>query len=432
MEQQTGRQGQVAVPAKISYWTRGVGDRGFALLTSMAFLVIFGLLGLSALQASTDELLMAGNLKNRAVAFFNAEAGIRYSLLQMEKGLREGTFSLPRKAGISVPFPAGSIPSGFDFLPCPGGISKVDDNVYAFVSVGNGPHGAGSRIEAEFSRGQQPLTRFAVFGSRGVEFETCAGAFSYDSEKGRNPSRDDPGSLTGKGDIASNRLVSLGEGSVVDGSIHLGADPEGTTASLWLHDRHAPAISGETGIDAGRFEPDPLGLRSGYYGDRFSAPFQEFDNIADGLEDVLQVRETLVISGRGKAAAYLFTRIYLEADSRLIIDVRSAPVTFYLTGTMACATGASIDVLGDPADFAVICNSRDTLVFGSSSRCTGLFYAPFADIELGPDAAAYGGVWGAGVILRERASVYHDERLQEKFRIPSNALLLISWYEVRI
>jgi len=53
-------------------------ENGFALLSSMLFLVILTVIGIAATNTSTIETMIAGSEKNRQRAFFAAEAGIEH------------------------------------------------------------------------------------------------------------------------------------------------------------------------------------------------------------------------------------------------------------------------------------------------------------------------------------------------------------------
>ena len=53
-------------------------ENGFALLSSMLFLVILTVIGIAATNTSSIETMIAGAEKNRQRAFFAAEAGIEH------------------------------------------------------------------------------------------------------------------------------------------------------------------------------------------------------------------------------------------------------------------------------------------------------------------------------------------------------------------
>ncbi|MBI4755011.1 MAG: pilus assembly protein [Betaproteobacteria bacterium] len=92
---------------------RAEPQRGAALLIALVFLVILTLLGLAAMRTSGLEERMAGNLRDRSIAFQAAEAALRYAeqdirLSGRVRGLsgfdRECTAGLCYN-GLNQPFP---------------------------------------------------------------------------------------------------------------------------------------------------------------------------------------------------------------------------------------------------------------------------------------------------------------------------------------
>ncbi|WP_051185047.1 DUF7305 domain-containing protein [Desulfatiglans anilini] len=402
-------------------------QEGTALLLALVFLSLFSLLGLSALKASTNEIRMAGSLKDQAVAFYHAEAGLQHALEVMEQGLEDGSFSLPEIEGSPTSPPIREIPAGLEFQIEPGSLIKTERNVYAFSSRGFGPQGAQTRIRALFKRDRESALRYAVFGDKGVEFHAAAGAYSYNSRGSGKPSRNDNDALTHKGSVASNRSISLAEETVIDGDVYLGEDAGGVQACIWSAEPSGGGISGEKGILAGRIAPDPLGLRTGAYAARFNAPPADFNNEADGVDSSLEIDKSLTLLGGSEGTEYLLDRIALKAGAVLSIDVRSGPLTLYLSGPMLCEPGSVIEVVGSPSDFTILCNTPDTISIGSGCTVMGLVYAPYADVSLGVEAALYGAIRSRSTVLENAATVFYDEEAAKRYRIYKNTLTLCGW-----
>lgn len=404
-------------------------QEGAALLLALVFLALFSLLGLSALRASTNEILMAGSLRHQAVAFYNAEAGIQHTLEVMEQGLEDKAFSLPQAEDTPVPLPIEEPPAGLDFQIEPGSFIRTGQNLYTFTSKGFGPQSAQARIRVLFKQETAPTLRYGVFGNRRVEFYATAAAYSYDSRCMGKPSRTDTAALTHKGSIASNESIVLGENAVIDGDVYLGEGIGGIQAWIWAADPSDNNISGEKGIEAGRMDPDPLGLRAGAYGARFNAPLADFDNQTDSLGSFLEIDGNLTLTGRSSGTEYLLTHFTLKTGAVLTVDVRYGPLTLYLVGPMLCEPGSTIEVLGSPADFTILCSTGDPLSIGAGCTVMGLVYAPYADVSLGMEAAVYGAIWSDTAALGDGATLFYDEQAAERYWIHTNRLTLCGWDE---
>ena len=73
-------------------------QRGVVLAVGLIILVVMTLLGVTAMRSSTVEEIMAGNLKDRNVAFQGTEAGLRAGEAALNGGATAASTALPNPA----------------------------------------------------------------------------------------------------------------------------------------------------------------------------------------------------------------------------------------------------------------------------------------------------------------------------------------------
>lgn len=102
-------------------YARGVKwQRGSALIFALVFLLVMTVIGIAGMQGTTQQEKMAGNMRNRNLAFQAAEAALRAG----EK------FVDPVKSGTTCPRPAASDFNGTNGLLQPQTITGSDDGAF--------------------------------------------------------------------------------------------------------------------------------------------------------------------------------------------------------------------------------------------------------------------------------------------------------------
>jgi Tfp pilus assembly protein PilX len=133
-------------------------EHGVALVISLMFLAILGMLGTTAYVMTSTDLKIGRNYQQASQAFYGADAGVRYVLATIENDLKNGTTVangttdiLPTTVGASEPFTAAS-PSGFNLTFS--NITKVSDSpgVYSFTSTSQNPDGSRAEIDILFKK----------------------------------------------------------------------------------------------------------------------------------------------------------------------------------------------------------------------------------------------------------------------------------------
>jgi Tfp pilus assembly protein PilX len=195
-------------------------ENGFVLTTSLIFLTIIGLLGSTAIVVTTTDIKIGGNYKDSRQAFYDADAGVQYTIKKIESDLAAGNISLPSSVGGSISLPY-TTPSGFAFTLST--LTKTASDKYTFTSTGNGARNSKTSIETTLTRAS--AINYAAFGDLKTTLKNGSNIYSYDSGTTPNPA---PGDSTGEGDVGSNVLLETKNGVYVDGGGVLGADASGT------------------------------------------------------------------------------------------------------------------------------------------------------------------------------------------------------------
>ncbi|EFK06025.1 conserved hypothetical protein [delta proteobacterium NaphS2] len=453
-------------------------ERGIALVISLMFVALLGMLGTAAVVITTTDIKIGNNYEASAEAFSDAAAGIEYGKAMIEAGLKADpqTFTLPTAIGDhtnptdanSASLSSFSNPSGYGFVLEDPGLTLIYDNpnTYMYTSTGNGPNNSTSTITvtAKF----KPVIDFAVFGDKQVDVGNTAGIYSYSSSSGTAPSS---GTSTHEGDAGSNEEMILRNSCNVDGDVALGDDGAGTEGILR---DYGGTVYGEKGEDINRVDPDPLGVVGGEYASKFTTLPGSNDNssaidpdgsIGSGPTIDVKGGDTLTLKGKPGGAEYYFTDVLVRNNGILYIDTTTGPVHIYVTGSFRADTGSqvinTIDnsctdpsdpagtapscgccdtasppnftcTMGAPSDFAIFANSQsstDEIIIGNSVDFSGFIYAPYIDIEMKNSADIYGALIGQRVEIVNSVEIYFDTDMKDDYI--TKDLVLTTWRDVK-
>ena len=438
-------------------------EQGVALVISLMFLAILGMLGTTAYVMTSTDLNIGANYQAGAEAFFDADAGSHYGLTMIEAGVAAGSFTIPTAIGDpndpsdanSTSMAALTVPTGFNFSYQNPGLTMVGDMQYQFTCIGAGTNSSTATITVTLRR--QSAINFGAFGDKKLDLGNTAAVYSYSHTSNPIPT---PGSSTGEGDVGSNESVILRNNSVVDGDAALGEDTSGNDASLT---DHGGIVSGTNGQDIDRVDPDPLGVVGGEYASKFTtystcppndnctALVVDPTSAISGNDINLGNSDTMTLKGKPGGANYYFNDIDLGNSAIIYIDTTNGPVNIYLTGYIhagnssnfvnttdascsagncTCAAGAC--TRGAPTDFAVFANSQDSgdeIWIKNSATFSGLIYAPYIEVRMFNSADIYGAIVGKEVEIVNSVSIYYDTDMKDQYA--SNNLEFTSWREVR-
>ena len=419
-----------------------INEKGFVLPVGLMFLAIISILGTTAVVVTTTDIKIGSNYRSSVQAFYNAEAGVQYAIAKMEDGLANGTFTLPTiiGSGSSVSFTSAT-PADFSFVIS--NISMTGPDAFTFTSTGSGPGNSRSVIEAAFERDTASAINYAAFGDKKVDAKNSGITLSYDSSS-PDPTKNnpfDPSFQTmGGADIGSNDWLATHNGTVIDGSGLFGEQSDGSPTVDDIH--HKSVFTGTAGVDAGRIDPDPLGINSGgiYDPSTYSASNDNDSGLSPDVVGTTEINtknsDTVTLYGKQGGANYYFTSIDLKNNVVLTIDSSAGPVNIFLVGGFETRNSAIINVIdgsgnpGKSTDFTIFSNSTDMINFRHKSEFRGLVYAPLADVDMKNDSAVYGAIWADTIDIKNSGTLYYDMALQNKYANITNDLLLLSWKEV--
>jgi hypothetical protein len=439
-------------------------EHGVALVISLMFLAILGMLGTTAYVMTSTDLKIGRNYQASAEAFFDADAGINYGRSMVEAGFKAGSFTMPPDIGDptdasdanSTSLVSFTSPTGFNFAFQDPGMTKVSNNpeVWTYTCIGTEPNNnSTATITAKMKF--LPGIMFGVFGDKKMETKNSAAVYSYSHTTTPNPT---PAGSTEEGDVGSNESVILKNGSYISGDTALGEDTAGNDATL---SAGGATVVGENGKDIDRVDPDPLGVVGGEYESKFTTYSTSNDNgdaslvfdpdsAISGIDLTLDNSETMTLKGKTGGANYYFDDIILKNSSTLYIDTTNGPVNIYLTGEINAITGSnfvnttdatcagvhctcvpSSCTRGAPGDFAIFCNSQDStdkISIGNDVTFSGLIYAPYITVRLDNSANIYGAIVAQEAEITNSVDIFFDTDMKDQYT--TQDLTFVTWETV--
>ncbi|MCF8128561.1 MAG: pilus assembly PilX N-terminal domain-containing protein [Deltaproteobacteria bacterium] len=411
-------------------------QNGVALVISLMFLAILGMLGTTAYVMTSTDLKIGRNYKAGTEAFFDAEAGVNFAQAQIESALSAGSISLPTTVGGTTTL-AYTVPSGFSFSLSP--ITLVADNTYSLTSTGTGPDNSQSQIVIRYTRAS--AIKFAAFGDQKLDTKNGGTTLSYDSGSA-DSTKNNPSNAsfqpTHEADVGSNDWLVTHTGASIDGAGVLGEKADGSATTNSIHG--GTNFYNATPVDVGRVDPDPLGINSvgGEYNPTTYAASN--DNLTQAappiVANAISTNSNVTLTGKAGGSNFYLTSVELKNGASLTINnpagCLTCEVNIFLTGPFDAKNGSSIILTPNALDttkFSIFSNSTSKIDFKHSSTTAGFVYAPYAPIDVKNSAAFYGAVWGANVDIKNSGTLYFDAALKNKFL--SNDLSKVSWREVR-
>lgn len=401
-------------------------EHGMVLVTTLLLIAALIILGTTAIMQTSTDLKISANYETGTQALYDAEAGIQYAIAKIEEGLASNpsTFTLPSPGNpVTLTY---TTPTGFSFT-----ISTISKNSgsggYTFTSTGHGPGNAQASIEVTFEGG--PAINYAAFGDQKVDMKNSGATLSYDSSSSDSTKNDpsDPSfQTTHEADVGSNDWLVTHNGTSIDGSAVFGEQSDGSPTVDGIHT--GTTFYGTAGVDAGRVDPDPLGINSG--GEYDPSTYATSNDNADlALGTTIDTNGTVTLVGKTGGADYYFTSIVLRNSANLTIDASAGSVTIFLEGGLDARNGSTINVTGNPTDFSIFSNSTAKIDFKHSSAFKGFVYAPFAEVDMKNSSSVYGAIWARTVDIKNSGTLYFDTALKDKFT--SSDLALTSWRDTR-
>ncbi|MBN2372403.1 hypothetical protein JXL19_01260 [bacterium] len=398
-------------------------EKGMVLVIALLFLFAISLLMVVSVMSTTTDTKIAVNYRNSIKAFYDAEAGVQYTLCRIDEGLTDGTLSLPDANSPLHIF--HNVPSGFSFDPNIT-LTYVTDNRYRFRSIGHSGNSL-CELDVDFVRDTYPGLAYGIFGGKGVDLKSTASVYSYNSNTDPNAPLD-PNNSLGNGDVGSNGYVEVHNNVLIDGDVALGDDGAGTEAVY--KPTGCPTVTGTAGIDVPRISPDPLG----------AASLVSLFSIANDNTNPPIVADVINTTGGGgggttvtlTAGNYYLTSLVLGNGDTLNIDTSSGPVNIYMHGGIDAKNGSTINISGKPTDFSIFCDTTNRLSFKHGSGFKGLIYAPFAEVWMHNSSYVHGMIWANQVEMKNSSVFWYDEAIGEAHTTYSNNVDVFSWRDIQV
>ncbi|HUV49431.1 MAG TPA: pilus assembly PilX N-terminal domain-containing protein [Anaerolineae bacterium] len=405
-------------------------EKGMVLPLGLMFLAIIAILGTTAVIVTTTDLKIGSNYRASEQAFYDADAGVQYVIASIKDGLENETFALPANIEDTVSFTSYyTTPADFSFTISD--ISMTDSNTYTFTSTGSGPGNSQSVIEVSFAREVTSAINYAGFGDAKLDTKNGGTTLSYDSSS-PDPTKNDPSNpsfqSTHEADVGSNDWLVTHNGVLIDGSGVFGEQSDGSPTTDGIHG--GTTFYETTPVNAGRIDPDPLGVNSGGIYDPSTYSVSN-DNDLSGVGTTINTSGPVTLVGKAGGANYYFTDITLKVGSSLTVDVTAGPpVNIFLEGGLEAKNGSTINVVGNATDFAIFSNSASKIDFKHNSEFKGLVYAPFAPVDMKNSSSVYGAIWAKTLDIKNSGTLYFDTALKNKYSNTTNNMLIQSWKEV--
>jgi len=427
-------------------------QEGSMMVVVLMVMAVLSIMGLYAVSLSTTEQQISTHLHTQKQAFYNADAGIRFTVACLKKALEAENDVLPHDASTPVSYCFPSPPPD-DFAFGTGTrirlIDRAGPEIYEFSITGTAGNALGvikSEITARFIRPKPKSLGYAAFGDALVAIKNRGHVQSYDSESA-DPIHRKPGAAgfepTHAAHIGSNGNTTTKKNAHIDGNADLGENSLGDPAVDNIHKK--TDIYGSRGKAVGRIDPDPLGIDAGgtydpttYTGandnathmthvDGKGAPRPVGTSISTDNGD------SITLEGKPGGSNFYFTSVELNPGAELRIDTTEGPVNIFIDGGGFDAKSGSIANTGKKAaDFAIYANyestdGRPAIEFHHDADLRGTVYAPKANILVNNSGCVYGLLWGRRVDIRNSGDLYYDQALAGKYAIASNDLALIAW-----
>jgi hypothetical protein len=383
--------------------------------------------------------MVGSNYKATQFAFYNAEAGVQYTLAHVSTTLASGgALSLNgEKASEAYTIEP---PSGFLFeISSKDTFTRVaNTRKYFFRVTGRSQPNSAIRSTIEAVLQRASLLPYGMFGDERIDLPTSGAVYSYDSRITANPT---PAGSTGEANVGSNGVISAYTGKLladIDGSISLGDNGAGTEGVFEFKSpklTYLPPEAIEVGpvgnqqkiglTDVERVAPDPLNAAA-----RVDTRSSNNDNAAVGI-----INDQLTLSGGMTLGPgnYYLTAMTLNSGAELTVDPSGGVVNIYLDGKLEAKFGSRLTILGPPTRFRIYSKAKESLIFLNHGDFRGLVYAPFASIAMkNTSMKSYGLLWGKRIdMIVDWGPVhfYVDTALYDLFL--ATDVTLMSWKDLR-
>ena len=402
---------------------RTMNQRGSLYILSLGVVVLLTVASASLLVRGISETNGSERVRNQAIAFQLADAGVDQAALNLRTPL-DSADDVTQKVLLGGQFtidPPANAPSG-------SATWQVTTHGASTADSANPRH-----IEATFQLVPESVFQFALFGDQQVNLGGNAISDSYDSRNGPYDSSTNHGH---EGDVGTNAKtaggIPVGASIFIDGQVAVGpnvADPASVvTGCTPTPSCFAPFITGGTdppsntqdivSQDASFPLPDvspPAGLSCSDY------------TITGGTQ--LTLSPTGGPLGNG---TYCYRNLTVQGNAQL---TATGSVKVYLTGELIARGNSTIGVPSDPRAMTILMtpSSEATLEEGTLTGSTefyGALYGPKASLTISGNAEIYGSIIAKKIDVTGSAAIHYDQAMTDLTDVSNlYRTSLVSWRE---
>lgn len=382
---------------------------GIVMISCMLFIALLTFISTSMVAVTVADFRSAGYIRHRQLAFYDAEAGVRHTISEINRLLDDGSLNFNGSHSLDITV---TTPSPYQFDPVRK-LERVEETSQFYFTVTGHYNRASCVIEVAF---QQPsvFSGIGVFGGDAVRLQPQLDIYSYDSRVVTSPVSTDS---TGQAMIGSNGPITMQNHVTLDGGFIMGADTLGNSFA---------APSGYPSSYVGRIDPDPLGAVGGELADLFTYYATNNNNAAAGI-----VGNTVNTGPHDSleltSGVYYLTDFTLGAQSEVhVIATPDNPVVLMLHGSFRMQPHSAVS-LSDlrPGSFLLFCDTADEVRIQPHSDFSAFVYAPYAEIRLQPQGEQKGMFWGDSVRFQPQSEVFIDTSILDSFS--KNYVELTQW-----
>jgi hypothetical protein len=252
-----------------------------------------------------------------------------------------------------------------------------------------------------------PKLPFGLYGNYMIDVRASCGVYSCSGDI----VWPDATNSTGQATLASDGTVTTHNGTLIDGTLFLGATAEGAIA-IWSNPSTGTVVTGIAGREVGHIAYDPLGSISGALAQVF-ADVTTNNNNAYAIPPILGNHINLgngatmtLTSGR-----YFLSSLNIRNSSTLKLAATNGPIEIYLTGGGNFGNGTIVQT-GSTTNFQFYSNyvnptnGASDILINNNGSFRGFLYAPYANVQINNSGDFYGAVWGGVVQFNEMGDIF--------------------------
>ncbi|MDF1544033.1 MAG: pilus assembly PilX N-terminal domain-containing protein [bacterium] len=368
-------------------------DKGVALLIAMAIMSMLTAVVMVSLDRSTTESEMSFNRMHDEQAFYVAEAGLKYGLVQLNS-------NADWRAGVSN-FPIGE--GEFTISLVDSTVDPALDDTIIISSIG-WVETARAHVRLAVVPGVFNPFAFAMFGDDRVDIRSKMKTDSYNSDSGSYAATRD----TLWGNLGSNNIIDINNNAEIGGDvlnsnvggnyIHVGATVFGTVTDI-ASEQSLPLIAQSEFDWAEANNNNSVGISGSYSYNPISHDFQ--------TTGAVQL----------SSGVYYFSSMILKNSASLTLSP-GADVILYVTGDIELKNSAELNLGGKPSSLLVY--SQGDFVLKNSGNISAVFYNPAGAADLRNSGGFYGAIV-ANTIVSHNSAYFHYDRSLAEFELSGGA-----------